>query len=83
MPDLETTLVVPQPDDNIELDEIWTFVRRKKQQVWVWIALSYQSRQVLAIVVGDRSAKTCQKLWQRIPEAYRQLMVFTDDGLHR
>lgn len=38
----------------------------------MWIALAYQSRQLLAMVVGDRSAKTCQKLWQRIPEAYRQ-----------
>ena len=69
---------MPQPQENIELDEVWSFVRRKKQQAWVWIALAYQSRQVLAMVVGDRSAKTCQKLWQRIPEAYRQLMTFTD-----
>ncbi len=78
MPEIETTLVVPQPLDNIELDEVWTFVRRKNQQVWVWIALAYQSRQVLAMVIGDRSAATCHKLWQRIPEAYRNLMVFTD-----
>ena len=30
-----------------------------------------------AIVVGDRT-KTCRKLWERLPEAYRRLTVFTD-----
>ncbi len=57
MPDLKSTLVVPQPHDNLELDEVWSFVRRKKKRAWVWIALSFQSRQVVAMVVGDRSAR--------------------------
>jgi IS1 family transposase len=30
------------------------------------------------MAVGDRSAKTCARLWERIPEAYRALMTFTD-----
>ena len=78
MPDLNKTLVVPQPDDNLELDEVWSFVRRKGRQAWVWIALSFQSRQVIAMVVGDRSAKTCRRLWERLPEAYRTLTTYTD-----
>jgi insertion element IS1 protein InsB len=78
LPDLKQTLLVPQPCDCIELDEVWSFVRRKGKKAWVWIALSFQTRQVLAMVVGDRSAKTCQKLWERLPEAYRGLMTYTD-----
>lgn len=78
MPDLKETLVVPQEGEVLELDEVWSFVRRKKHRAWVWVALAYQSRQVIAMVVGDRSRKTCQKLWQRLPEAYRQLLCFTD-----
>ena len=78
LPALNTTLVVPQPDDAIELDEVWSFVQRKGQQAWVWIAIAYQSRQVLALVVGDRSAKTCRKLWERIPAAYRALRTYSD-----
>ena len=62
----------------MELDEIWSFIRRKGKQAWVWIALSYQSRQVLAMVVGDRSARTCRKLWERLPEPYRRLVQYTD-----
>ncbi len=53
-------------------------MRHKGQQAWVWIALSYQSRQVLAMVVGDRSARTCRKLWERLPSAYKHLMIYTD-----
>ena len=78
LPDLKNTLVVPQPGENVEIDELWSFVRRKGRQCWVWVALSFQSRQVVAMVVGDRSAKTCRKLWQRLPEAYRQCLVYTD-----
>ena len=78
LPDLKETLLVPQPGDSVELDEVWSFVRRKKQQVWVWLAVAYQSRQVLAMVVGDRSAKTCRKLWERLPAAYRRLTSYTD-----
>jgi len=62
----------------LELDEVWSFVRRKGHKVWVWVALSFQSRQVLAMVVGDRRAKTCRKLWERLPEAYRTLTTYTD-----
>ena len=78
MPDLKSTLVVPQSDDCLELDEIWSFVRCKDHKAWVWIALSFQTRQVVAMVVGDRSAKTCRKLWERLPEAYRRLRTYTD-----
>ncbi len=56
MPDLKESLLVPQPAESLEIDEIWSFVRRKGKQAWVWIALSFQSRQVVAMVVGDRSA---------------------------
>jgi hypothetical protein len=28
--------------------------------------------------VGDRSKKTCQRLWEAIPEGYRQGHCFTD-----
>ena len=81
LPDLRETLLVPQPQDSVEVDEVWSFVRRKAQQAWVWVALSFQTRQVLAMVVGDRSAKTCRKLWERLPQAYRSVLVYTD--LHK
>ena len=45
---------------------------------WVWIALCRATRQVVAFIIGDRSEKTCQKLWDAIPERYRTGHCFTD-----
>lgn len=80
LPPLSETIVAPLQDgaEAVEVDEVWSFGRRKGQTAWVWLAVSYQSRQVLAMVVGDRSARTCRKLWERIPEAYRALTTYTD-----
>ena len=33
---------------------------------------------MVAYVCGDRSEKTCQILWGRIPPAYKKALVFTD-----
>ncbi len=51
-----------QPHDGLELDEVGSFVRGKGQKAWVWVALWFQSGQVVATMVGDRSAKTCRTL---------------------
>ncbi len=62
----------------LELDELWSFVLKKARKRWIWIALCRQTRQVVAYVVGDRSRKTCRRLWQAIPDAYRQAHCYTD-----
>ena len=62
----------------LELDELWTFVLRKADDTWIWIALCRQSRQVVAFVVGDRSQATCQRLWDAIPQAYRAALCHSD-----
>ena len=71
MPPLSETLVKPNennPEDTIlELDELWSFVFKKNNKAWIWIALCRKTRQVVAYAVGDRSAKTCLILWKNIP----------------
>ena len=42
------------------------------------MALCRRTRQVVAFVIGDRSAKTCARLWSRIPESYRRGQSFSD-----
>ena len=70
LPDLAETLrEVERPV--LELDELWSFVLKKASKRWVWLALCRQTRQVVAFVIGDRSAQTCRRLWQAIPEAFR------------
>ncbi len=73
-----------EPDANdadatvLELDELWSFVMKKTNQAWIWIALCRKTRQVVAYAVGDRSERTCRRLWEAIPQAYRTGPCFTD-----
>ena len=53
-------------------------VRKRSNKRWLWVALCRRTRQVVAFVIGDRSAKTCARLWSRIPEGYRQGRSFSD-----
>ncbi len=82
MPELSETLVEPDPTDPtatvLELDELWSFVVKRANKRWIWIALCRATRQVVAYVVGDRSRATCEKLWQRIPANYRAAHCYTD-----
>jgi insertion element IS1 protein InsB len=82
LPPLSETLVVPDPDDEsatiLELDELWSFVFKKQDKVWIWIALCRKTRQIVARAVGDRSEKTCLELWNNVPKEYHKANCFTD-----
>ena len=63
----------------MEADELWSFVGHKGEQCWVWAALDADSRQVVALVAGDRSAATAQALWDALPDDYRDEAVVRTD----
>ncbi len=77
LPELSETLL-EVADPVLELDELWSFVLKKAHKRWIWIALCRQTRQVVAYVVGDRSEKTCRRLWEALPEAFRRAHCYTD-----
>jgi insertion element IS1 protein InsB len=59
---------------------MWSFVGHKANKQWLWLALDADSREVVALVVGDRSQDTAQALWDALPQAYRQgAMCYTDE----
>ena len=64
----------------LELDEMWTFVGRKKRKVWLWLAVERHRRRVVAWVLGDRSAATARRLWAQLPAYWRgpRCWYFTD-----
>jgi hypothetical protein len=59
LPPLQITLLAPDPEDpastTLELDELWSFVHKKADDSWIWVALCRKTRQVVASAVGDRS----------------------------
>ena len=80
MPALEATLIEPKYPEavELELDEMWSFVRCKAAKLWIWLAVCKQTRQVVACVIGGRGIATCEKRWNNIPDIYKQGIVFSD-----
>ena len=62
----------------LDLDEVWSFVMKKSRKRWLWTAMSRRTRQIVAFVIGDRSARPCARLWKRIPESYKSCYSFSD-----
>lgn len=62
-----------------ELDELWSFVGKKANRQWVWIALDATTRQVIAFHVGDRSGQSAKALWEKIPTGYQERAMFYTD----
>ena len=77
-PKLKATLIPAQDGDVLELDELWSFVRFRKNKRWLWTVMCRRTRQIVAFAIGDRSSTTCRKLWQRIPKQYRRCHSFSD-----
>jgi insertion element IS1 protein InsB len=62
-----------------EADEMWSFVGKKANKQWLWIAMDAKTRQVIAFHIGDRSGDSGEQLWAKIPEVYqRQATVYSD-----
>ena len=62
-----------------EADEMWSFVEKKANKQWIWIAMDATTRQIIAFHVGDRSRDSAKELWANIPEAYREQATFHTD----
>jgi insertion element IS1 protein InsB len=63
----------------VEADEMASFVHKKANKQWIWIAMDAKTRQVMAFHVGDRSRRSAKRLWAKIPHAYRQHATFYTD----
>jgi insertion element IS1 protein InsB len=63
----------------VEADELWSFVQKKTNPHWVWIAMDKQTRQILAFHVGDRSQNSAKQVWAKIPKEYREHATFYTD----
>jgi IS1 family transposase/transposase-like protein len=63
----------------IECDELWSFVDRKKNEVYIWLAIDRNSRKIVGCFVGNRTRKSASKLWASLPEVYQQsAFAYTD-----
>jgi insertion element IS1 protein InsB len=62
-----------------EADEMGSFVGKKANKQWLWMAMDTQTRQIMACHVGDRRRKGAEQLWAKIPVAYREQVTCDTD----
>ncbi len=62
-----------------EADEMWSFVQKKANKPWIWIAMDATTRQIIAFHVGDRRGESGKALWANIPMVYREQATFHTD----
>ena len=63
----------------IECDEMWSFVDNKNNEIYVWLAIDRNTRQIVGCFVGDRTRKSARRLWNSLPEIYQQnAIAYTD-----
>jgi insertion element IS1 protein InsB len=77
LPVSPTDVVIRQLE--AEADEMWSFVQKKANKQWIWIAMDARTRQVIAFHVGDRSRDSAKQLWAKIPWVYREQATFHTD----
>jgi len=63
----------------VEADERFSYVKKKTNKQWIWLAMDVKTRQIIAFHIGDRSRKSGKQLWANIPFAYRQQATFYTD----
>ena len=78
LPSLKTTLAKAKRSDVLELDEMWSFVPRRKNKRRIWLAQSRRTRQIVSYAIGSRGEETCRLLWQRIPKRYKRCLLYSD-----
>lgn len=58
---------------------MWSFVMKKQNKQWLWLAIDRNTREIVAAHVGGRDQKGAKALWKNLPAVYRQCAVcYTD-----
>ncbi|MCA1633656.1 MAG: IS1 family transposase, partial [Acidobacteria bacterium] len=78
----EQASLTPEPElparlADVEVDEMWSFVEKKKHQSWLWYAFSPKTKQVIGYVRGRRTDAVCRQLLEKL-ERCRITRFYTD-----
>ena len=62
-----------------EVEALWSGVGSPDNQQGGWSAMDGSTRPIIAFYVGDKSRESAKKLWQHIPDIYRDQATFYTD----
>jgi IS1 family transposase len=68
----------PERIADVELDEMWTFVQRKNNQCWLWLAYSPKHRQMVSFSLGKRTDQSLQNLLEKL-QALKITRFYSDN----
>jgi IS1 family transposase len=63
----------------IQADELWSFVQKKKNKRWIWVAFDPVFRHVVAYHIGSRAKQAAKMFWDKIPQPLKNCKFETDD----
>lgn len=66
-------------DLEAEAGEMHSFVKKKADVQWIWLAIDQVTQHVIAFRVGDRSRQSARQLWKKLPAVYREQATFYTD----
>jgi insertion element IS1 protein InsB len=69
--------VMIQRVEEAEVDEIWSYVGKKREPPWLWHAIDHRSGHVLAYVLGRRKDEVFLKL-KALLEPFGIIQYYTD-----
>ena len=62
---------------SFEVDEMWSFIKRKSNPIWIAYALDRETKRVVAFNVGSRSREMLKPIITTLTDASAQ-MIYTD-----
>ena len=76
--DTEVDIILYDEVADCELDEMWSFVGKKANQRWLWLALERKTRKILAFTLGRRKDEVFEVL-KALLEPFGIGMFYSDD----
>ena len=75
---LKETILPKKAGDVIEVDEIFTYIGKKSNQIRIWIAQNKRTKQILTFFVGDGSMNSAKRMWRKLPYDYQRATSYSD-----
>jgi IS1 family transposase len=69
---------LPKRLPDAELDEMWSFIGKKRRQCWLWYAFSPKTKEIIGYVLGRRTDESLERLLARLAPC-RITRFYSDD----
>lgn len=65
--------------ERIEIDEMFSFVSKKRKKVWIFYAYAPETKEILAVTMGKRNRKQLQSLMVQIKNLHIEVSFYCTD----